>query len=84
MNDKNFKSIFDVNKDELRQGLLQLVDNTYLVVDERQMETGQLNETGVNNLTALTNLIDGQFMHYEYPYNKVRENLFNRSKSIKM
>lgn len=84
LNDKNFKSIFDVNKDELRQGLLQLVDNTYLVVDERQMETGQLNETGVNNLTALTNLIDGQFMHYEYPYNKVRENLFNRSKSIKM
>jgi hypothetical protein len=74
MNEKTFKSFFDVTKDELRQGLLQVVDSTYFVVDERVMETGQLNENGLNNLQALVNLIEGQFMHYEYPYNNVEIN----------
>lgn len=78
LNDKNFKSFFDVNIDELRQGLLQVVDNTYLVVDERVMEAGHLNETGLNNLQALTNLIEGQFMHYEYPYSKVNSLYYSR------
>jgi hypothetical protein len=72
LNDIPFKSFFDVNKDELRQGYLQVVDNTYLVLDERVIEAGQLNENGLNNLQALANLIEGQFMHYEYPYTKVK------------
>jgi len=72
LNDIPFKSFFDVNKDELRQGYLQVVDNTYLLLDERVIEAGQLNENGLNNLQALANLIEGQFMHYEYPYTKVK------------
>jgi hypothetical protein len=72
LNDIPFKSFFDVNKDELRQGYLQVVDSTYLLLDERVIEAGQLNENGLNNLQALANLIEGQFMHYEYPYNKVK------------
>lgn len=71
LNEISFKSYFDVNKDELRQGLLQVVDNTYLILDERVIQAGQLNENGLNNLQALANLIEGQYMHYEYPYTKV-------------
>ena len=84
LNDKNFKSVFDTNIDELRQGFLQVVDSTFLVLDERVMEEGKLNDCGVNNLQALANLIDLQFLHYEYPYNNVNLCLKCRLRSIKM
>jgi len=66
-----FKSQYDLNNEELRQGYLQVVDDTYLILDERVMSEGKLNENGINNLQALQNLIDYQSLPYDYPYNKI-------------
>jgi len=71
LNEMTFKSHFDVTKDELRQGFLQVPDSTFLVLDERSLGEGKLNENGLSNLQSVVNLVEGQFMHYEYPYNNI-------------
>lgn len=62
---------FDVNTEELVQGLLQTPRHTFLLIDERQMNEGKLLESGVKNFNTLKELIDFQVINYDYPYSKV-------------
>ncbi|NXK39583.1 MCMBP protein, partial [Piprites chloris] len=61
----------DYAANRLVTGVLQLASNTSLVVDETQLEQGQLDTTGVHNVTALGNLITWQKVDYDFSYHRM-------------
>ncbi|XP_072947290.1 mini-chromosome maintenance complex-binding protein [Epargyreus clarus] len=61
----------DYECNRLTSGILQLSKHTHLVLDETQMEQGRLDATGVNNITALGNLIQQQRVEYDFKYYKM-------------
>lgn len=52
----------------LLAGRLQLPPSTYLVIDELQMDEGQLTERGVKNLQYIAELATTSRLQYLYPY----------------
>ena len=62
---------FDVDTEELKQAPLQMMKNSLLILDESEMIEGKLENLGVLNVGALKNLVEFQFLHYEFPYSKV-------------
>ncbi|XP_064382402.1 mini-chromosome maintenance complex-binding protein-like isoform X2 [Halichondria panicea] len=68
MNKSRFSPKKDYHANRLTAGLLQLTDGTHLVVDETALTPGQLSEVGVQNLTALGNLIQWQKVSYDFQY----------------
>ncbi|XP_073540700.1 mini-chromosome maintenance complex-binding protein [Phyllobates terribilis] len=71
MNSSRFIPRKDYTTNRLVSGLLQLPSHTSLLVDETVLEQGQLNTTGVHNLTALGNLITWQKVDYDFSYHKM-------------
>ncbi|TSK22691.1 Mini-chromosome maintenance complex-binding protein [Bagarius yarrelli] len=61
----------DYTANRLVSGVLQLGRNTSLVLDETQLEQGQLDSTGVRNITALGNLISWQKVDYDFNYHQM-------------
>ncbi|XP_017319110.1 mini-chromosome maintenance complex-binding protein isoform X1 [Ictalurus punctatus] len=61
----------DYAANRLVSGALQLGRNTSLVLDETQLEQGQLDTTGVRNITALGNLISWQKVDYDFNYHQM-------------
>lgn len=61
----------DYHANRLVSGMLQLSDNTHLVVDETAMANGQLNADGVRNLTALGSMIRWQRVEYNFNYHQI-------------
>ncbi|KAF5904008.1 mini-chromosome maintenance complex-binding protein isoform X1, partial [Clarias magur] len=61
----------DYTANRLVSGTLQLGRNTSLVLDETQLEQGQLDTTGVRNITALGNLISWQKVDYDFNYHQM-------------
>ncbi|XP_051476078.1 mini-chromosome maintenance complex-binding protein isoform X1 [Apus apus] len=71
MNHSRFIPHKDYAANRLVSGVLQLASNTSLVVDETQLEQGQLDPTGVHNVTALGNLITWQKVDYDFSYHQM-------------
>ncbi|XP_076025419.1 mini-chromosome maintenance complex-binding protein [Genypterus blacodes] len=61
----------DYVANRLVSGVLQLARNTSLFLDETQLEQGQLDTTGVHNVTALGNLISWQKVDYDFNYHQM-------------
>lgn len=61
----------DYVANRLVSGVLQLAGNTSLFLDETQLEQGQLDTTGVSNITALGNLISWQKVDYDFNYHQM-------------
>ncbi|XP_022246309.1 mini-chromosome maintenance complex-binding protein-like isoform X1 [Limulus polyphemus] len=61
----------DYSQNRLISGILQLSDHTHLVIDETSLSTGQLEAKGVQNITALGNLIKWQRVDYDFSYHKM-------------
>ncbi|XP_076831599.1 mini-chromosome maintenance complex-binding protein isoform X2 [Brachyhypopomus gauderio] len=61
----------DYTANRLVSGILQLASNTSLFLDETQLEQGQLDATGVRNITALANLISWQKVDYDFSYHQM-------------
>ncbi|XP_067382817.1 mini-chromosome maintenance complex-binding protein [Channa argus] len=61
----------DYVANRLVSGVLQLARNTSLFLDETQLEQGQLDTTGVRNVTALGNLISWQKVDYDFNYHQM-------------
>ncbi|XP_074532761.1 mini-chromosome maintenance complex-binding protein [Halichoeres trimaculatus] len=55
----------------LLSGVLQLAKNTVLFLDETKLEQGQLDTTGVRNVTALGNVISWQKVEYDFNYHQM-------------
>ncbi|XP_068807257.1 mini-chromosome maintenance complex-binding protein [Struthio camelus] len=71
MNHSQFIPHKDYTANRLVSGVLQLASNTSLVVDETMLEQGQLDTTGVHNVTALGNLITWQKVDYDFSYHQM-------------
>lgn len=61
----------DYTANRLVSGVLQLPSNTSLFLDETQLEQGQLDVTGVRNITALGNLITWQKVDYDFNFHQM-------------
>ncbi|XP_061545683.1 mini-chromosome maintenance complex-binding protein isoform X1 [Phycodurus eques] len=61
----------DYVANRLVSGVLQLAKNTSLFLDETQLEQGQLDTTGVRNVTALGNVISWQKVDYDFNYHQM-------------
>ncbi|XP_057704773.1 mini-chromosome maintenance complex-binding protein [Corythoichthys intestinalis] len=61
----------DYQANRLVSGALQLAKNTSLFLDETQLEQGQLDTTGVRNVTALGNVISWQKVDYDFNYHQM-------------
>lgn len=61
----------DYTANRLVSGALQLSSNTSLFLDETRLEQGQLDTTGVRNVTALGNLISWQKVDYDFNYHQM-------------
>uniref|UniRef100_F6WP96 Mini-chromosome maintenance complex-binding protein n=1 Tax=Ornithorhynchus anatinus TaxID=9258 RepID=F6WP96_ORNAN len=71
MNHLKFIPHKDYTANRLVSGVLQLPNNTSLVVDETLLEQGQLDTAGVHNVTALGNLITWQKVDYDFSYHQM-------------
>ncbi|XP_071514071.1 mini-chromosome maintenance complex-binding protein isoform X2 [Panulirus ornatus] len=73
MNTTNFIPKKDYQANRLISGLLQLSQHTHLVLDETALTAGQLDTKGVQNLTALGNIINWQKADYEFQYHQIEQ-----------
>ncbi|XP_057197901.1 mini-chromosome maintenance complex-binding protein [Triplophysa rosa] len=71
MNNQRLVPQKDYTANRLVSGTLQLANNTSLFLDETQLEQGQLDTTGVRNITALGNLISWQKVDYDFNYHQM-------------
>jgi len=71
LNKSKLYSEFEVESEELKKGLLQTLNHSFLLLDERELTEGKLVGAGVKNLDSLKTLLDLQVMKYEYPYSNV-------------
>lgn len=71
MNELKFIPRKDYAANRLVSALLQLAGNTSLMVDETALEQGQLDPTGVHNVTALGNLITWQKVDYDFSFHQM-------------
>uniref|UniRef100_A0A672NVU6 Mini-chromosome maintenance complex-binding protein n=1 Tax=Sinocyclocheilus grahami TaxID=75366 RepID=A0A672NVU6_SINGR len=71
MNNQRMVPRKDYTANRLLSGTLQLANNTSLFLDETQLEQGQLDATGVRNITALGNLISWQKVDYDFNYHQM-------------
>lgn len=58
----------DYECNRLTSGVLQLSDNTHLVLDETGLTTGELSVTGKENYKALSDLLMFQKLTYDFKY----------------
>lgn len=58
----------DYECNRLTSGVLQLSDNTHLVLDETGLTTGALSVTGKENYKALSDLLMFQKLTYDFKY----------------
>jgi hypothetical protein len=61
-----FRKDYDCNR--LTTGILQLSNNTHLIMDETNLTTGQLTACGRQNYGAITNLIQFQKVAYDFKF----------------
>ncbi|KAM8859858.1 mini-chromosome maintenance complex-binding protein isoform 1-T1 [Spinachia spinachia] len=61
----------DYVANRLVSGALQLARNTCLFLDESRLEQGQLDMSGVRNVTALGNVISWQKVDYDFNYHQM-------------
>ncbi|XP_067000687.2 mini-chromosome maintenance complex-binding protein isoform X3 [Anabrus simplex] len=68
LNSESFIPKKDYVSNQLRSGILQLSNHTHLILDETELQPGQLQNTGVHNMSALERLISQQKLSYEFQY----------------
>ncbi|KAF2902596.1 hypothetical protein ILUMI_03592 [Ignelater luminosus] len=68
MNETAFIPKKDYECNRLTSGLLQLSNNTHLVLDETKLTPGHLNESGVKAVSALADIIKHQKVTYDFNY----------------
>ncbi|XP_064118648.1 mini-chromosome maintenance complex-binding protein-like [Macrobrachium nipponense] len=73
MNTSTFIPKKDYKANRLVSGILQLSKHTHFIVDETALTAGQLDSKGVQNLTALGNVINWQKIDYDFQYHPIEQ-----------
>lgn len=71
MNDLSFIPKKDYECNRLTSGILQLSQNTHVVLDETKLSPGQLNSSGISSVRALKEVIQHQKLTYDFNYYKL-------------
>ncbi|XP_078449396.1 mini-chromosome maintenance complex-binding protein [Lampetra fluviatilis] len=71
MNGARLAPCKDYAQNRLRTGALQLPNGASLFLDETELQPGQLDATGVRNVTALGNVISWQKVDYDFSFHQV-------------
>ena len=71
LNDKKFLPKKDYTTEKLLPGCLQLVESTFLLLDETRLDNGKLNSAGVQALASLSELITTQCVQYDFTYHSL-------------
>lgn len=61
-----FRKDYDCNR--LTSGILQLSNNTHLILDETRLQPGKLNESGCRGIAAISHTIKNQKVNYDFNY----------------
>ncbi|CAD1477307.1 unnamed protein product, partial [Heterotrigona itama] len=61
----------DYECNRLTSGILQLSENTHLVIDETGLTTGQITQTGRENYNAICDLVNFQKVIYDFKFYKI-------------
>ncbi|XP_072383994.1 mini-chromosome maintenance complex-binding protein [Diabrotica undecimpunctata] len=68
LNDLTFIPKKDYDLNYLSSGVLQLSDNTHFILDEIKLTPGKLNESGLNNVKAISSAIKHQTVSYDFKF----------------
>lgn len=71
LNDLTLTPKKDYECNRLTSGMLQLSNNTHLVIDETGLTVGQLSQAGRENYNAICDLINFQKVTYDFKYYKM-------------
>lgn len=71
LNNQRFRPKKDFDTEQLLPGKLQTAVGTFLICDETCLTAGNLNKTGVENLSALKKLASLQILDYDFTYNTI-------------
>ncbi|XP_017880796.1 mini-chromosome maintenance complex-binding protein isoform X2 [Ceratina calcarata] len=71
LNDLTLSPKKDYEGNRLTSGVLQLSNNTHLVIDETGLTTGQISQAGRENYNAICELINFQKVTYDFKYYKL-------------
>mmetsp|Transcript_17568 Transcript_17568/g.71092 ORF Transcript_17568/g.71092 Transcript_17568/m.71092 type:complete len:477 (-) Transcript_17568:584-2014(-) len=74
LNTENFIPRKNYAQNRLQSSRLQLPEGTILVLDETNLEPGQLNERGLKNLSALKEIITRQVLSYDFEFYQMEVN----------
>lgn len=74
LNTSSFVPKKDYTKNRLSSGVLQLPNNTHLVLDETKMANGKLDQAGVMAISDLSELIQTQKLSYDFQFYKIPYN----------
>ncbi|OWM69883.1 mini-chromosome maintenance complex-binding protein [Punica granatum] len=61
----------DYETNRLITGVMQVPDNSHLIIDETQLNVGTLNSVGIDNARVLKDLIELQKVVYDFKYYKM-------------
>lgn len=67
----NFRKDHESNR--LTSGILQLNNNTHLILDETKLKAGKLNASGVQAVGALAKAMQSQVVCYDFGFNATQE-----------
>jgi len=88
LNKSNLIPNKDYHNDKLISSMLQLPEYFQLIIDETGLNTGELNQKGLMNLNALSNIIRWQKMSYDFGFHSqdfhtnIRMLVISETKSI--
>ncbi|XP_043251882.1 mini-chromosome maintenance complex-binding protein [Colletes gigas] len=71
LNDLTLSPKKDYESNRLTSGVLQLSDNTHLVIDETELTVGQVSEAGRENYNTICELINFQRVMYDFKFYKM-------------
>ncbi|KAF7990707.1 hypothetical protein HCN44_000512 [Aphidius gifuensis] len=71
LNDLSLIPKKDYESNRLTSGVLQLSDNTHLVIDETKLSAGQLSPAGRQNYEAISGLVVAQKLTYDFKFNNI-------------
>lgn len=68
LNKANYVPYKDYTQERLISGELQLSAGTHLIIDETQLQTGELSEKSLSQMNALDQLVNQQIVSYDFQY----------------
>ncbi|RWS06415.1 mini-chromosome maintenance complex-binding protein-like protein [Dinothrombium tinctorium] len=71
LNNESFVPRKDYDENKLKSGILQMSKNTLFLIDETYLSPGKLSNIGINNMSAMKNIVLSQNISYEFQFDRI-------------